>query len=165
MQEVAYPERFMRIIGLAAVLAALLAASAHAQVYQWRDAQGQIHYGDQPPLGVNAKLLRGATPPRPVQSEAPAPLESTPMPAQSTEPLEAPRPSPAEARQQAAAERQREEALQQNCLAARNQLAALESGQRIARFTESGEREFLNDEQRAQEMMRSRKLVQEICQN
>jgi hypothetical protein len=52
---------------------------------------------------------------------------------------------------------------QQACTSARNNLAALESGQRIARPNAKGEREFLDDTQRAQEISRNRESVSKAC--
>jgi hypothetical protein len=50
-----------------------------------------------------------------------------------------------------------------NCERARGQLAALESGQRVSRPNAKGEREFLDDAQRAEEIANSRKAVESLC--
>lgn len=44
-------------IFLPLMLAALM-LPAHAQVYKWTDANGNIHYSDQPQDGANAKALK-----------------------------------------------------------------------------------------------------------
>lgn len=167
---------------LVGLLGAMLIASAHAQVYQWRDAKGKLHFGDQPPPGVSAKLLRpgeqaGVAPADPDDETAdpdtspapPAPPAREPEPAAEPDPdaaerdaLEA-RTRAAEAAALAELERERSEAQARNCQLARNQLAALEAGQRIARFNEKGEREVLNDAQRAEEVARMRKFLGEAC--
>lgn len=56
------------------VLAFLVAQPAPAEtpVYRWTDAQGQVHYGDQPDAGA-AERLNPPPPPPP-----PAPLPATP---------------------------------------------------------------------------------------
>ena len=47
----------MRIATAVAILSALFACAALAQVFKWTDAEGRIHYGDQPPQsGRNEKL-------------------------------------------------------------------------------------------------------------
>ena len=51
----------------------------------------------------------------------------------------------------------------QNCRNARNQIAALESGQRIARVNDKGEREVLDDKGRADEMRRAREVATSDC--
>jgi len=45
-----------------AFLLILLAAPAGADIYKWSDAQGNIHYGDQPPSGSNFKPFHPQTP-------------------------------------------------------------------------------------------------------
>lgn len=43
--------------------AALISAAASAAVYRWVDAQGQVHYGDRPPVDVRAESIPPALPP------------------------------------------------------------------------------------------------------
>jgi hypothetical protein len=50
-----------------------------------------------------------------------------------------------------------------NCQRAREQLATLDSGQRIARIKADGEREILDDEQRAKEARRARDAIASEC--
>jgi hypothetical protein len=49
------------------------------------------------------------------------------------------------------------------CERARAYLKGIEEGQRIARIDASGNREFLDDNQRAAEAERTRKIVQSTC--
>ncbi|MCY7317043.1 MAG: DUF4124 domain-containing protein, partial [Rubrivivax sp.] len=51
----------------------------------------------------------------------------------------------------------------ENCRGARSQLSALESGQRIARTNDKGEREVLDDKGRADEMRRAREVISSEC--
>lgn len=51
----------------------------------------------------------------------------------------------------------------QACQRAKNYLTGLESGVRVARLNEKGEREFLEDAQRAQEVESARKSVEANC--
>jgi hypothetical protein len=69
----------------------------------------------------------------------------------------------AEAEEKSAKEAAQAKVKQQACTSARNNLAALESGQRIARPNAKGEREFLDDSQRAQEISRNRESVSKAC--
>ncbi|AUN96432.1 DUF4124 domain-containing protein [Pseudazoarcus pumilus] len=167
---------------------ALIAATAHAQVYKWRDADGRLHFGDQPPPGVTATQMRGGPARAPAAAEitdeasvedetsddaqaatAPppaAPQESAttqPSAAEAAEAMRAEREKAQAAKAQAAAEREREQMLAENCQRARNQLTALEGGQRIARFNEKGEREVLDDAARAQEISRMREFIDANC--
>ena len=52
---------------------------------------------------------------------------------------------------------------QQNCEGARSALRSLESGQRISRVGQDGERYFLDDQQIAQETERARQAVAKNC--
>lgn len=51
----------------------------------------------------------------------------------------------------------------ENCRAARGHLIALESGQRIARTNDKGEREVLDDKGRSDEQRRAREVVSSDC--
>lgn len=46
-----------------ALAAVTLNAMAAGGPYRWVDAQGGVHYGDQPPAGVSAELVGRASPP------------------------------------------------------------------------------------------------------
>ena len=50
-----------------------------------------------------------------------------------------------------------------NCQRARDQLATLDSGQRIARIKADGEREILDDDARAREAKRARDVIATEC--
>ena len=49
----------LRILFLSLVLLSLflLSTTSSAQIYQWRDKQGQLHFGDKPPAKVKAKQV------------------------------------------------------------------------------------------------------------
>jgi hypothetical protein len=40
------------------ILSVLLAIAAHAEIYKWKDADGMMHYSDQPPKGNKAEVLK-----------------------------------------------------------------------------------------------------------
>jgi hypothetical protein len=136
------------LLGLAL---AAMTVSASAQVYEWRDAQGRLIYGDMPPVGVDAKLIRGASiRPAPAPGQEGAAAEPEPAADEDETPQETIARGLAAVRDQA-------------CGQARGQLAALESEERIARVNAQGEREFLTDEQRAEEIERIQGFVSENC--
>lgn len=158
----------MHIPRLAALLAVLLTGTAHAQIYQWHDAQGRPHFGDQPPANSHATPLRRGAPPPPAAAATPdsaSEEEKAVLPEYELRRRAAAekRALAAEAKKEETERQAAEEERQRNCQLTRNQLTALESGQRIARFSESGEREFLDDAQRAQETERVRNLLQQHC--
>jgi len=156
---------------LVGIALALCAAAANAQQYKWKDSRGRTVYGDLPPAGVKATPLRSTSPP-PAASAAPATEAGSKAAAKSSKPL-----TPAEQEmefrrrvkeaQEAAAkqakEREDERDRQQNCELAREQERTLASGQRISRVDQRGERYYINDAQRAQELAQARRSMSEWC--
>ena len=157
-----------RSLALACCLVAAVGA-AQAQ-WIWRDANGRVTASDLPP-------------PRDVPDERiiqrPAARRAAPPPAEASAPASAParvdaelekRRRAAEAEQQAqqqakqrADERKLAAARADNCRRARGQLIALESGRRLARINERGEREVLDDRGRAEEIRRAQEVVSAEC--
>ncbi|MFM2328014.1 MAG: hypothetical protein RLZZ494_117, partial [Pseudomonadota bacterium] len=67
--------------------------------------------------------------------------------------------------QAAAATKQKAQAQREEvCSRMRTQLAALESGQRMARYNAKGEREVMDDSARTNEVQRLRNQISENCQ-
>ncbi|KON79685.1 DUF4124 domain-containing protein [Azoarcus sp. PA01] len=156
------------------VISLLVSLPAGAEIYQWRDAQGRVHYSDTPPAGENATTLREAVPP--AASEQPGKDAETGTGAGGSADAAGPktlaerdlafrqrRAEAAEAAAKAEQERQQSAERQRDCEQARNQLVALESGQRLARFNRDGEREVLGDDGRADELARTQKFVESAC--
>jgi len=154
----------MRSVSLL-VLAMMIAGPAAAQVYEWRDAQGQLQYSDLPPLGVDAKVVYPTLKPVGVDDKAgAAPAAAKPKTLAEKE-LEFRQRRAEAAEAQAKAEQDSSQAVerQRACEQARNQLGALRSGQRIARFNSKGEREYLDDAGRADEIERTQKFADSVC--
>lgn len=153
----------------AALLGATLALPAAAQ-WKWRGTNGQIQYSDlPPPPGVAEKdiLLRptGATLRAQAATAAPA-ASAASQPSKAVDPeLEAKRKkTEQEEAAKAKAEEQRVAAAKaENCNRAREQLRTLESGMRMARVNEKGEREVLDDKMRADETKRAREVATANC--
>lgn len=154
---------------LAALLGATLALPAAAQ-WKWRGPNGQIQYSDlPPPAGVPDKdilqrpsaALRAA-PVAPAASAASAP----PLAAKGVDAeLEAKRKQAEQAQaDKAKAEEQRLAAMRaDNCQRAHAHVRTLESGLRMARVNEKGEREIVDDEQRAAALKRARDAIASDC--
>jgi hypothetical protein len=157
---------------LAALVLALAAPLAHAQ-WKWRDKSGQINASDRPPpLDIPDKdiLARPAPVPefRRVLPAAPASAASAADPVRQPagdRELEARR--RAAEQEQAGKAKADEERLAaqraENCRRARSHLSAMESGQRIARVNDKGEREVLDDRGRADEMRQAREVIASDC--
>jgi len=161
---------------LLACLALGLAASAQAQ-WKWRDKGGQMHVSDLPPpheIPERDILQR----PRAAHAGAPAAsAASVPASAAVAAPASAAGDNKlaaeVEARRVKAQEEEkaRRKAVEEanagiradNCQRARRSLVTLESGQRIARTNDKGEREVLDDQARADETQRVRKIVASDC--
>jgi hypothetical protein len=141
------------------LLLACLCQAVSAQVYTWRDASGKVHYSDTPPPGVDAKRMRpgGASD---ASSASGAPNRSL-----AEQELEFRKRRAEAEKAQQKAEQEKKDALerQRNCQDARNQLAALESGQRMSRLDASGQRIPLDDDMRAQEIEQAKKAVESWC--
>jgi hypothetical protein len=167
----------------AALAAALLALPAEAQ-WKWKDKAGRVQYSDLPPpsgtaeadiLGKPGAQRRAiAAPPTAAASAATTGALATAAAAAASNPL-APRTADPEleakrkrAEAEHAAKLKAEEdriaaARADNCTRARSQLATLESGIRLVRANQKGEREYVDDKQRAEETQRARDAIKSDC--
>ena len=154
----------------------VLAVSAQAQ-WKWRDAKGNVQYSDMPPpQGTPDKdvLQRPPAAARPTILVAPAGAQAS---AASAPAAKASAPSKAET--EAAARQKREqdgelakqkeearkiaEQRRDNCLRAQGNLRDLQSGQRLTRTNEKGERIFMEEGQIAAEVNRARDIITSEC--
>ena len=167
---------------LALLAATLLSLPAEAQ-WKWKDKSGHVQYSDlPPPLGTpdhdiltrpNAASRRaGPSPNAPVSivssgtpASASAAASGALVPRMADPELEAKR---KKAETDAAAKQKADEqrvaaAKAENCARAKTQLTTLESGIRMARANANGEREFLDDKQRADETKRTKDVISVDC--
>lgn len=179
MPELSRLPRWRPTLCLLAAAAVCSWPSLASAQWKWRDASGRITISDRPPPRdvADKDILQRPGAPRPTAaaavSEAPASTASAATttaaasrPAGDKE-LEARRRA-AEAQQQAKAkaEEERNAAIRaENCKRARNHLATLETGQRLARLNDKGEREVLDDRARAEETRRAREVIASECKN
>lgn len=166
----------------AAVLVAVLAGayfSGVAAQWAWKEDNGRVVYSDRPPPPEirASQIMRQPT----VQAPAPQPA----APGAAGDPAKGADGKPvasgpktiaerdmefrkrqqerADAERKAQDEQQKSAAKAVECERARGYLRSLEDGMRIARTDASGNREFLDDAQRAEETERTRKMVQSLC--
>lgn len=168
----------MRVIpaALLSVIALALAPGVASAQWKWRDGTGQINASDRPPPKdvadkdilerPNLNPRRNAQASAPAASAAATPV-ATATPAKTALEREVEARRRASEQESAAKNRAEEERLSQqraeNCRRARSHIAALESGQRMARTNEKGEREVLDDKMRAEEMRAAREVVSSDC--
>jgi hypothetical protein len=150
----------------------LLAALPAAAQWKWKDARGQTVISDVPPpreipdrdvLQKPELVTR-----RPVNQSAPAasaPAVETVAKAKVDPELEA-RKKKAEQEQTDKTKAEEEKVVAQraeNCRRARSHMASIDSGIRLTRVNEQGEREILDDKQRADEINRTRQIISADC--
>jgi hypothetical protein len=148
------PDAVLRTFWLATLLlvAASLALPAHAQVYQWKDAEGRNVITDTPPPGAKSRQIS-----KPQPAEAPKASASAEEPSKKSEPKKANPKSAAEL----AAEEKRQNELREYCESARARLTELDSGMRIGAIDAKGERYVLTDEQKGAEGAKLRRGMQD----
>ena len=167
-----------RALLFAFAMATSLTAAAQ---YQWIDKNGSRVYSDvAPPADIPAKNIlkqpRGSSLTAPV---AAAPAQAAPATAAASAATPASGPATAgvdkaleekkkqaeaaEAAKKKAEEQKLAQARAENCKRAREGKATLDSGVRMARTNEKGEREVLDDTQRAAELKRINGIIQSDC--
>ena len=167
-----------RALFFALAMATSLTAAAQ---YQWIDKNGSRVYSDvAPPADIPAKNIlkqpRGSSLSAPV-TEAPAQAAPAAAAASAATPASGPatagvdkaleekkkQAEAAEAAKKKAEEQKLAQARAENCKRAREGKATLDSGVRMARTNEKGEREVLDDTQRAAELKRINGISQSDC--
>ena len=160
-------------LGLALGLAASLPAAAQ---WEWEDSTGKVQYSDRPPPAnvperdilqtpANARSITTS----PAAAAAAAASASAPeakgsAPAVDKE-LEA-RKKKEEQEQEAKRKAEEEKIAKtraENCARAKSYQQTLDSGIRIARANDKGEREILDDAARAQESQRTKQIIASDC--
>jgi hypothetical protein len=161
-----------RPLGYTLLAAALLVATpAGAQLYKWTDANGRVQYSDRPPppgrkadtvSTANVSTVTG-NPGNPASAAQPGATGESKSAAEREQDFRKRRAEQEEAqrKQQKLAEETR--ARQADCQQAQRQLAALQSGQRMATVDDKGERRFLEDTEIQQAIQRTQGDVARLC--
>ncbi len=175
------PPRSRRLAALAVAIVAGMYASTAAAQWAWKEDNGRVVYSDRPPPPniKSSQILRqpNVTMPEPARSagapegeKAAAPTAAAP--AASTAPkslaerdmeFRKRQQERADAERKAQDEQQKSAAKAADCERSRGYLRSLEDGVRISRTDAAGNREILDDAQRAAEVERARKMVQQVC--
>ena len=148
---------------LGVTLASLLASfGVSAQIYEYKDASGRTVYTDHPPTGA---AVKSRTVSKDAASE-PAPATAAPVPKSAVDREMEFKKRQKEAQEQSAKSEKEaadKAARAEACKGARQHLQLLESGERLATRDSAGERVFIDDDQRAKDIERTRKQVSELC--
>ncbi|MCH8178651.1 MAG: DUF4124 domain-containing protein [Proteobacteria bacterium] len=157
------------------VMLALASSSALAGVqWKWRDASGAIQYSDRPPPAgtPESAILSRPTPTaravvRPVDAASAASAPAAPGASAKAidAELDAKRKKADEEKQarQKVEDEKQAKVRAENCDRARSYERSLKDGMRIARTNAKGEREFLDDQTRAEELQRTQEAIQSNC--
>jgi hypothetical protein len=156
-----------------AVLAAGFAGTANAQ-WKWRDKNGTMHISDLPPPSEVAdkdvlqrpkSVARAANAAAVAPAAAASPVAAPPARSASDPELEA-RMKKAEQERQAAQKKEEDKVAAQraeNCARAKESMRTLDSGTRLVRINDKGEKEVLDDKTRAEETQRARNVMASEC--
>jgi hypothetical protein len=166
-------------VALLALLAASLISLPATAQWKWRDKGGHVQYSDLPPPPGTAEsdvLARPSASTRRSISTATLAPAAAPASSPAAGPASAPRSgdpeleakrkkAEAEATAKNKAEQERIAALKlDNCSRARAQMSTLKSGIRLATTNaKTGEREFMDDKQRADETRRVQDVISSDC--
>ena len=138
----------------------LISVGVHAELSKWVDAEGRVHYSDEPPP-ANAKVKPLDIPKEPAFSASAA------SGVKSLAEIEAElrkKQKDKEAVAQKSVQQQEEARVKQrNCDAARSNLKVLEDSPRITIYDANGERGYMDDDTRKQDSEQARKEVSQYC--
>ena len=135
-----------------------LSSLCFAEIHRWVDAEGKVHYSDQPPI-AKPKEEKTIKTPRPGASSQPGSksleeqdLEFRQRHAKAEEEQK-------KQEQEAAQEKERKE----NCQRAKDQLKNLQTGGRTMKLNPNGERVYLNEEEVKEEIIKTQKAADNWC--
>ncbi len=144
------------------ILLMLASANTFAAISKWVDAQGRVHYSDQPPPPeVKAETLRSAS-----DTEGTAGISGVTAPKTIAE-REAGLKKAQQAKQAAADKATKEqanaEAIKTNCANAQQSLRTLQDGMRMVEIDANGEHSFINDDQRKGRIAKAQQDISTYC--
>lgn len=150
----ANPDRMSQLVMSLLLLSAVTPVAAG--VYKWHDENGQVHYSERPPMAGEAKrmTLEPAPPPDPLATERAERIQLD---------NELWREEKARREEEQAKAKQDEELRKRNCAAARGNLSVYQTSGRVFHLNEQGERQYVEDRDRAAAQQRARERVDKWC--
>lgn len=139
----------------------VLAFSAHAQadLYKWTDAQGKVHYTDQPPT-LNSQTIKRST-----AGQAETTTQATQSLDAKEQDYQKRRKEAEEARAKAEKEAEKARIARENCDKARKNLSTLQNANtpNIYSKNAAGQRVYMDESARASALANSQKSIAEYC--
>jgi hypothetical protein len=143
------------------VVLVLLGGNVYAGITKWVDDKGEVHYSEQAPKNANkVEHLQ-------FKDSGGIPPADNPYGKKSAKEMEGDFQRGKAARNNAAKKEEQSranaEAKQANCINARNNFATLQQGRRMFKMDENGERVYLDDNQRQQQLDAAQQAVSQNC--
>jgi hypothetical protein len=143
------------------ILLMLASTNTFAAVSKWVDAQGRVHYSDQPPPpATQSETLRSSSS---TQDSASSSVDETKTTAEKETDLKKTNAEKQAADDKAAQKKAAEDALKANCATAQANLRTLQSGERIKEVDAKGERSYIDDAQRQQRIAKVQQEISNSC--
>ena len=146
---------------------ALIPTVGQTEVYKWKDAQGRTVISDtpQPGAGKKAETIPSGSSPYGLPDATSTEKANAAPPSVADQELEFKKRQQErqEAEKKAAQEKAEAAKKADGCERAQRNLKTLESGERVTLPNAKGEQEYINDQQRQQEIARARENVKEWC--
>ena len=135
------------------------AAHAHAELYKWTDAQGKVHYTDQPP-SLNSQTVKHST-----AGQAETTSQATQSLDAKDQAYKKRRKEAEDARAKADQEAEKARIARENCDKARKNLSTLQNANtpRVYTTNAAGQRTYMDDSARTSAIADSQKSVSEFC--
>ncbi len=150
------------------ILLMLASANTFAAISKWVDAQGRVHYSDQPPPPeARAETLRSASGTEGTVGTSGVTATSAPAAPKTIAEREAELKKAQQAKQEAAdkaAQKQAAtDAVKASCTNAQQNLSNLQAGGRMVEIDANGERSYLDDKQRQQRIEKAQQEISNLC--
>lgn len=146
------------------ILLLLSSTTAFAALNKWVDAEGKVHYSDEPPpANVKATTLRPSAPAPAIDTAAASAPEAPKTIAEREAELRKAQQAKKEAEERAAQEQANRETEKANCARAQQSLRTLQEGGRMVEIDAQGEYSYMEDEQRQQRIARAQQEIANWC--
>ena len=139
-----------------------LAGTGVAGIYKWVDEDGKIHFGDSPPAEQGAEAVKTAPGPNAEDVQRSREKLDSLLKQQKSSASKRAREEKEQRKEQQASKREKE-IRGQRCLTAQKNLQNLRWADGVYRVDEKGDRRFLGNKSRTEEIERARKQVEQYC--